>query len=269
MNQPLDALHISISPCPNDTFAFGYLIEQLLPWAGPSLKFSFADIESLNQCGLSEQAPDVLKFSYALWPDLKKNYRLCPYGSAMGMGVGPLLVGHESLELDQIQKVLVPGLMTTAHLLYQQYGPRCPVQVERYDRILPQLREHKDWAGVIIHESRFTYQADKLHLLCDLGQSWESDTRAPLPLGGIAIHRRVPLKCAQQFSQALKLSLQSAWADRRPILKLMRSLAQEMDDDVMARHVELYVNKYSAGLDSVARGAIEKLSGASCGEEWL
>ena len=269
MIHSIDALHIAISPCPNDTFSFGYLIEQLLPWAGPSLKFSFADIETLNQCGLSEQAPDILKFSYATWPSLKPNYRLCPYGSAMGLGVGPLLVGPKNLELGQIQKVLVPGLRTTAHLLYRQFGPKCPVQVERYDRILPQLREHEDWAGVIIHESRFTYQDDHLHCLCDLGQRWEAQTHAPLPLGGIAIHRRVPLKLAQQFSQVLKLSLERAWADRRPILKLMRSLAQEMDDDVMARHVELYVNKYSAGLDGLAREAIEKLCGESCSEEGL
>ena len=260
---------MAISPCPNDTFTFGYLIENLLAWSGPSLRFEYADIETLNQLGMGSEAPDVLKFSYALWPELKKNYRLCPYGSAMGLGVGPLLVGSEKNNLKSIKKVLVPGLRTTAHLLYQQFGPKIPVQVERYDRILPLIKAHKDWAGVIIHESRFTYQDHNMQVLCDLGGAWERTTHAPLPLGGIAIHHRVPVELAQQIAWGIKTSLEHAWADRQAILPLMRLHAQEMNDEVMAQHVELYVNKYSANLDSVACSAIEKLTGEGCGEAWL
>jgi 1,4-dihydroxy-6-naphthoate synthase len=261
----MPSLTIAISPCPNDTFTFGYLIEKLIPWSGPILNIQYFDINTLNQLGLGNNAPDILKFSYALWPKIKENYYLCSYGSALGIGVGPLLIATKGKEIQDIKTVLIPGLNTTANLLFQKFGADLPVKVERYDRILPLLKQHEDWAGVIIHESRFTYAQHDLEVLCDLGAMWEVTTQCPLPLGGIAIHKRVPFPLAQNFAKALQQSLACAWQDRSPLSKLIQSHAQEMSEDVIAQHIELYVNTYSGGLNSTAIKAIQTLTGEDCG----
>lgn len=261
----MKSFDVAISPCPNDTFTFGYLIEKLMPNQGVNLNFQFHDIEALNRLGCERDgAPDLLKFSYAHYPRLSEDYRLLRVGSALGVGVGPLLVGQAVGDLSQVKKVLVPGKMTTAFLLMERFGlprlrPDVELEVMRYDRILPTLCEQKTTAGVIIHESRFTYEEQGLHCLVNLGKAWEDSTHLPLPLGGIAVHRRVSLEDAMTLEALIQGSLQRAWSDRQPLLAMMKRHAQEMDEEVMAQHIALYVNEMSEDLGLKGQRAIEEL----------
>lgn len=254
-------LRVAISPCPNDTFVFGKWAMGDVPWNGPELLFEYHDIQELNQIGQSEDLPDVLKFSYALWPKLREHYRLSDVGSALGLGVGPLLVGLEGTDVEEIECILVPGFDTTAYRLQELYGPDVRIVEERYDRIMDRCLLERGVAGVIIHESRFTYQERGLACLLDLGQHWEMSTGCPLPLGAVAVHRRLDDTLASAVVQALGASLDSAWLDHSSILPLMKHHAQEMSESVMMEHVNLYVNQYTRHLCGQAHNAIRTLTG--------
>jgi 1,4-dihydroxy-6-naphthoate synthase len=256
-------LRVAISPCPNDTFAFGNLILGQVKGLPFELDFEFHDIEALNALGVSEAAPDVLKFSFAHYGMLSEHYRLLKVGAALGLGVGPLLVGVGELPLSKIKRIYVPGRQTTANLLFQRFGrSECgdaEVVELRYDLIMQRCAEEPESAGVIIHESRFTYEFNGLKALLDLGAAWEHSTKLPLPLGGIAMHRRCSEEVALAFEVALGASLDAAWEDRSNLLPMMRSHAQEMDDKVMGDHIGLYVNQYTRELGSEGQKAVEEL----------
>lgn len=255
-------IKIAISPCPNDTFIFGHLIEGNVPWDGPELKFEFLDIQALNEAVLSEACPyDLIKCSYALYPKIQDRYELFPIGAALGVGVGPLLVGQPGLPLEQRDMVYVPGYDTTAYQLFRHYGPQNIETISlRYDLLIEALTKDPSSAGVVIHESRFTYEKLGLELLLDLGAAWEEQTHLPLPLGGpfMAHHCNSELKSA--LEKAVKTSLKMAWDNRAAIEPLMRRHAQEMDLEVMSSHIDLYVNQYSLDLGEQGRIAIEKLN---------
>lgn len=255
-------IKIAISPCPNDTFIFGYLIEGKVPWDGPKLNFEFLDIQALNEAVLSKSCPyDLIKCSYALYPKIAERFDLFPIGAALGVGVGPLLVGQPGLPLDQRNVIYVPGYDTTAYQLFRRYGPKgVETKALRYDLLVERLAQDKNAAGVVIHESRFTYEDLGLHLLLDLGKAWEQDTQLPLPLGGPVISKSCHHDLKKMLETAIKSSLQKAWKDRTPIESLMKHHAQEMDMQVMASHIDLYVNEYSIDLGSRGRAAIEKLN---------
>lgn len=256
-------MKIAISPCPNDTFAFGHLHQKRVAWSGDPLSWRFLDIEALNTLALSVDAPEVIKFSYAIWPKLKKTHRLLPVGSAMGFGVGPLLVGQGR----DFKRVLVPGWNTTATVLAKRFLPDAELMPCRYDEILGRLAENPEEAGVIIHESRFTFAQHGLKLLVDLGGAWEEQTQLPLPLGGIAIRRDVPDPLARVFTQALRDSLDAAWDDGDSIRPFMAEHAQEMDDEVMQGHVELYVNEFTKRIGAAGLRAIETLTGSEVDQD--
>lgn len=257
-------LRVAISPCPNDTFTFGPLILGRIPPSVHHFSFEFHDIEELNALGMSDDAPDMLKFSYAHFPKLSKNYRLLNVGSALGKGVGPLLVGQGELSLLERTKVYVPGICTTANLLLKRYGlPEMDQNIEveelRYDLIMKRLLEEPKNAGVIIHESRFTHESMGINTLMDLGQRWELGTKLPLPLGGIGVHRRWSEIDAKGIEESIKNSLAQAWETQHFLLPMMKSHAQEMDEEVMLNHVQLYVNEFTKDLGSLGLKAIQEI----------
>ena len=257
---PVAPLRVAISPCPNDVAVFSAWILGLVPWAGPKVEFSFHDIQQLNELGLSDTAPDVLKFSYAVFPKLQKTYELAEVGSALGTGVGPLIVGHANMPLGECREMLIPGWDTTAALLCQRYAPaHVPRRVMRYDQILRMVAMDDALAGVIIHESRFSYAEHGLSLLLDLGTCWENETRLPLPLGGVGIRRHLAADVRQEFENTIRSSLDFAQAHPEQVRGLIKQHAQEMADDKMARHIALYVNDYTRELGATGRRAVELL----------
>ena len=263
--ESLKSINIAISPCPNDTFIFGYLLNHLIEWNGPEIKVDYLDIQALNEAVLSgENKYDFIKCFYAVYPKISKAYDLSMVGGALGLGVGPLLVGKPGLKMEERSVVYIPGYDTTAYQLLKLYGPKgIEVKPLRYDLLIEELCKNEKAMGVVIHESRFTYESLGLELLIDLGDAWEKDTSMPLPLGGPVIKKSMSEKLKEELVDAIKASLSAAWKDRSPIVDYMGKHAQEMDLEVMSSHIDLYVNDYSLNLGEKGLAAINKLTGFS------
>jgi len=253
------SLNAFVSPCPNDTFAFGPLILNLIEWSGPKLNFHYEDIQTLNQLGLGQTPPDILKFSYGCWPRLRKHYQLLRTGSALGFGVGPLIVGQGDQPIHERERLVIPGKDTTATLLAKRYFPSAHLEEISYERIIPLLQEDSTTAGVIIHESRFTYSQNGLKLLFDLGSHWEKDTQGPLPLGGVAILKKHGPELAKKIELGMQLSIDESWNNPDELLPFMQTHAQEMSPEVMQQHVDLYVNEDTKCLSPKGEKAIQNL----------
>ncbi|MDH4321401.1 MAG: 1,4-dihydroxy-6-naphthoate synthase [Desulfobulbaceae bacterium] len=244
-------LSIGFSPCPNDTFIFHALMHGLV--ADPRIEFAretLADVETLNEWALSARL-DVSKISFHAFGHVLDDYILLAAGSALGRGCGPLLVAGRPLSIDELadKRVAIPGNYTTAAMLLRLFAPRCGnLVVMRFDRIMPALAAGECDAGVIIHESRFTYPQYGLQLLQDLGAWWESVSGHPIPLGGIVARRALGCEKIGHIQQLIKESVRWAFAhpdDSRPYI---RQHAQEMDEQVTRSHIGLYVNSYSEDL---------------------
>ncbi|MFT7462676.1 MAG: 1,4-dihydroxy-6-naphthoate synthase, partial [Pseudohongiellaceae bacterium] len=235
-------LRVGLSTCPNDTFLFGPLLEGRVDCRGLDLDLHLADVEELNQA-LTAGSLDVSKASFATALELSDDFGVLRVGSALGYGVGPVLLGPPGASLPTAtSKVLCPGAGTTATLLMKCLFPEVVhLEQTRFDRIMPALLEGQADAGVCIHEGRFSYREQGLELLDDLGQRWEASTGTPVPLGGllarIALGNDVHKALTAVFSESLAI----ARADVPSTLPTMRKWAQELDDDVLLKHVELYV----------------------------
>ena len=252
---------LAISPCPNDTFAFYALLEGKTSWQHP-LETRFADIEELNHLCM-EASVDICKISFHAWLLVRDQYALLQAGSALGSGCGPLVVARPDCKGRDLQslKIAVPGRYTTATLLLQMLLGRKPDMVEMtFDRIMPAVAAGEIDAGLIIHESRFTYNRHGLISLIDLGDWWERETGSPIPLGGIVAHRRLGQATINAFDKALAESVTYAWAHRNDTVPFMLKHAQEMEPDVMNAHVDLYVNRFTQNLGEEGRKALEKLA---------
>lgn len=206
---------------------------------------------------------DVAKASFHAALLLADKTVVLPSGSALGFGVGPLLLAAEAnatpIEAEQV--TLCPGRHTTASLLFSLFYPRT-TRVEHvvFSEIMPQLQRHEADFGVCIHEGRFTWQQQGLALVEDLGTRWESETSCPLPLGGIVAQRRLPRETIATVQAVIRDSLEYALANREATYPTMRRYAQEFDDEVLMRHVDLYVNKWTLDLGSIGQNALEQLS---------
>ncbi|ADU66462.1 1,4-dihydroxy-6-naphthoate synthase [Desulfurispirillum indicum] len=236
-------LRLGISPCPNDTYIFFALLRHFqdqLP-----VEVHFHDIEELNQLAL-EGAYDAVKISCALLDSVSAEYGLLRSGGALGRGCGPLLVSAGAKALFPGARVLSPGRHTTAQRLFQRY---CPLSVNLEYRLFSDIMEAlaagKADFGILIHESRFTYQEHGLSLVQDLGVWWEETTGAPIPLGGIVLRRSCDPALASQLETLIRQSIAYARNHRAEVLDFCRQYAQEIDDAVMGSHIELYVNQYS------------------------
>lgn len=256
------ALRIGLSTCPNDTFLFHGLLEGLVDTRGLSLEFVLGDVQQLNEL-LEQDELDAGKASFATALRLADRYGVLRVGSALGFGVGPVLLARPGLS-GPPRRVLAPGAGTTATLLLRALHPElCAPGVlsqVRFDAIMPALARGEADAGVAIHEGRFTYARYGLLLLEDLGASWERLTGAPVPLGGLLARRDLGAEVHAALAHALQDSLALARRDPQATLPTLRRHAQELDDDVLWQHVELYVNERTADLGAEGCAALEELA---------
>ena len=253
-----DTIRIGISTCPNDTFSFHALLEQELVIDGLRLRFELTDVEELNERFMRGEF-DVAKLSFHAALLCSAELWVLPAGSALGSGVGPLLLAAKNSPARP-RRVLCPGRYTTAALLYALFhGDEGQVEQCVFSEIMPLLQSGAADRGVCIHEGRFTWAAQGLDLIEDLGMRWERETGALLPLGGIVARRSLGLERARSVAKAIGASIDWACAAPEKALGSMRAHAQELSDDVLAAHVELYVNEYTRDLGRDGMAALDAL----------
>lgn len=263
-------LSLGFSPCPNDTFIFDAMIHQKIDTEGLSFDVSFDDVETLNQKAFNSEL-DITKLSYHAYAYLTDDYVLLHSGSALGFGVGPLLIcdkeeyaystgieGNTDLA-SQIKdlRVGIPGKYTTANFLFSLAFPDAENKVEmKFSDIETALLNGRIDLGLIIHENRFTYQDKGLLKVIDLGEYWEKLTSCPIPLGGIMIRRDLPEEIKHKVNRVIQRSVRFAIKNPLSGLDFIRSHAQEMNSEVMYKHIELYVNRFSVDLGDEGRKAV-------------
>lgn len=240
-------LRLGYSPCPNDAFIFYGLAHGLVADARePALRFDILldDVEALN--GATDRGElDVAKVSYHAYGYLADRYVMLRAGGALGRGVGPLIVTREPLEDLAGRSIAIPGGRTTANLLLRLSQPAAKLSEMRYDRIMPAVSAGEVDAGLIIHESRFTYPDHGLRCFLDLGSWWEETTGELVPLGGIVARRDLGSALLRRLQGMLRASLSFAWDHPDATRAYVAEHAQEMDPTVRQRHIDLYVNRYS------------------------
>lgn len=253
-------LSLGFSPCPNDTFIFDALVHHKI-----NHDFDFdlrlADVEELNNWAFDAQL-DVTKLSFHAWGYLMDEYQMLNSGAALGFGVGPLLISKGPLTPEKLAtgKIAIPGKWTTANFLMTNKYPECSNKVEMlFSDIEEAILSEACIAGVIIHENRFTYHERGLHLIQDLGEAWEKQTGLAIPLGGIAIKRSLPEETKIQIGQLIKSSIQYSIDNPDSPTQYIQRHAQEMDPDVIQKHIDLYVNQYSFDLQEDGRKAIDEM----------
>jgi len=253
-------LTLGFSPCPNDTFIFDALVNNKIDAEGLAFDVVLEDVETLNQWALKGRL-DITKISYAALPLVLDRYIVLNSGSALGKGVGPLLISNKRQKILNVEEsiIAIPGEHTTAHLLFSLAYPGAKNKFFlRYNEIENFVSEGKG-LGVIIHENRFTYEAKGLHKITDLGDYWEKETSNPIPLGGIVIHRNVNSELQQKVDGLIKKSIEYAYSNYPELNDYIRSHSQEMSEEVMRKHIELYVNDFSLDLGEHGKAAVEKL----------
>ena len=254
-------LQFGFSPCPNDTFAFHALVHGLVD-APVTVTPVMADIEELNRRAHAGELP-LTKLSFGALAQLRDTYEPLRSGAALGRGVGPLVVARAGGTLDDVagRTIAIPGRDTTAFLLLRMaLGDRLGEVVElRYDEVLGAVERGDVDAGLIIHESRFTYADHGLARIADLGEWWEQRSGMPLPLATICLRRDVDPLLRVPIETALRASVQHAFDHPDASAAWVREHAQEMDADVQRRHIELYVNDYTLDLGDDGAAAIDAL----------
>ncbi len=252
---------IGFSPCPNDTFIFDALVNGKIETNGIEFEPVLEDVETLNKWAF-EGKLDFSKISYGALPKALKNYIVLASGGALGNGVGPLLVAKEPIDIDDIKDytIAIPGENTTANLLFSKAFPEAKNKVYMvFDEIENFVLQGKG-IGVIIHESRFTYQEKGLHRLIDLGDYWEVQTHQPIPLGGIVARRDLPIKTVKKVDSLICSSLEHAYVnDRENLSQYVKSHAQELSEEVMKQHIQFYVNSFSFKNGKTGRDAVRSL----------
>ena len=255
-------IQIGFSPCPNDTFIFDALVNNKINTGNLSFAPVLEDVQTLNQWAIEGKLA-VTKLSYGVLPLVKHQYNLLNSGSALGRGVGPLLITNAALQSSKVEECLIaiPGKNTTANLLFSLAYPDAKNKIFlRYDDIENFVLEGKG-LGVIIHENRFTYAEKGLIKIIDLGDYWEGETGNPIPLGGIVIKKTIPLQIQEQIDFLIKHSIEFAFSNYPVLTDYVRTHAQEMSEDVMRSHIDLYVNKYSLDLGEEGKAVVKKLMG--------
>lgn len=254
-------LTFGYSPCPNDTFMFNALAEGTVEVAGCSLKPVLHDIETLNALAVDE-AMDISKLSFYAWMANQDRYQLLSNGAAMGFGCGPVLIAKKTLAVEDIDdcRVVLPGRWTTAHLLFRLWAPRAHQrEFVTYDQIVEVLASGRADCGVIIHESRFTFEKAGFKTVVDLGAWWEKQTGLPIPLGCIAARKTMGQKMIERVDTAIHRSIRRAMEDPDRALPYIRKHAQEIDDGVLQTHIRTFVNEFSLGLPREGYQAIDTL----------
>lgn len=266
-------LSLGFSPCPNDTFIFDAMIHHKIDTEGLDFEVFYDDVETLNQKAMRGEL-DISKLSYHAFAYVADKYVLMDAGSALGFGVGPLLISDIEISISDLQSgtirngkseirnplIGIPGKYTTANFLLGTAFPNATNKVELvFSDIENAVLEGRVDIGLIIHENRFTYQDKGLKKIIDLGDYWEKETGCAIPLGGIVANRKLPLDVQYKINRVIRRSVEFAFENPKSGLKFIRSHAQEMSEEVMYKHIELYVNKYSVNLGVEGRKAIKLL----------
>lgn len=254
-------LSLGFSPCPNDTFIFDALAHQKIDTEGLEFDIVFADVETLNNKAHHEDL-DITKLSYHAYAYMSRNYQLLTSGSALGRGCGPLLISKDEIPRSKIEFCLVgiPGKLTTANFLLSLAFPEAATKKEYiFSEIENALLSEAIDIGVIIHENRFTYQAKGLKKIIDLGEWWEKKYQLPIPLGGICVRRNFNTDLKQKINRVLKRSVEFAMNNSEQTMDFVRQHSQEMEEEVMKKHIQLYVNDFTLDLGAEGKNAVEKL----------
>lgn len=254
-------IKLGISPCPNDTFAFDALINNKIDTEGIDFICEADDIEQLNLQALEGEL-DMAKVSFHAFLQLAPQYQLLDAGSALGSNCGPLLISKKNYTPEEINglSVAIPGKHTTAALLLKYAFPQVSdIHEFRFSNIEHRIIKDTVDAGVIIHESRFTYQDKGLVKLADLGEIWEQNTGFPIPLGGIVVKRDMPEELKARLNQIMRSSVEYAMQNPNSSAEFVREHATEMDEEVIRKHIELYVNHYTQSLGTKGKDAIRFL----------
>lgn len=251
---------LGFSPCPNDTFIFDALVNKKIDTGDFHFDVRLEDVETLNELAKKERL-DLTKISYGVLPLVAKNYVVMNSGSALGKGVGPLLISQKPVDFDEVEHytIAIPGENTTAHLLFSLAFPNAKNKIfKRYDEIESSVLQSEKILGVIIHENRFTYMDRGLYKIVDLGNFWEEKTGLPIPLGGIVAKRSFDENVLMKVDALIKESMEYAFENYPLITGYVKQHSQEMEPEVMKKHIDLYVNKFSINLGKDGRNAIQK-----------
>ena len=256
-------LTLGFSPCPNDCFMFDAMVHGRIDTEGLEFSVRMADIEALNTAAFAGET-DITKLSFHAYAYCADRYVLLEAGSALGRNCGPLLISKRAISRDEVAdgalRIAIPGQFTTARFLLGLAFPAArnttPIL---FSDIEGALLDGTFDAGLIIHENRFTYAAKGLKKIIDLGEFWEQETGAAIPLGGIVVSRGLPGDVRQRINRVMRRSVEYAFAHRADSLPFVKAHAQEMSEDVMYSHIDLYVNEFSVDLGQEGRRAVETL----------
>ena len=252
-------MQLGYSFCPNDTFIFYALTHGRVALAQPVTEI-LEDVQTLNDWAVQGKL-EMTKISYHAYAHVMDRYVALRSGGALGRGVGPLLVAKTAIPDLRGKVVASPGALTTAHLLLKLSHPEVTTVTMRYDEIMPAVERGEVDAGLIIHESRFTYAQHGLVKLLDLGEWWDSQTGLPIPLGAILARRDLGADTLRQLNAAVRSSLEYAYAHPNEPKSYIRQHALEMDDAVMQAHIDLYVNDFSLDVGADGERAVQELFG--------
>jgi 1,4-dihydroxy-6-naphthoate synthase len=253
---------LGYSPCPNDTFIFYALVNNRINTEGLRFREMLEDVETLNLMAKRAEL-DVTKVSFHAFGHLREDYCLLRAGGALGKGCGPLVVSRQDFTMDELREksIAIPGRLTTAFLLLSIFDPAFAenVKVMPFNEIIDAVKNGEVDAGLIIHESRFTYQKEGLRKVIDLGEWWEKETGSLIPLGGILAKRELGRATVKRIDGLIRRSIDFAFSNRTEPLAYIKKHSQEMEDEVVTQHINLYVNDYSLDIGDEGIGAVREL----------
>jgi 1,4-dihydroxy-6-naphthoate synthase len=254
-------LTLGFSPCPNDTFIFDAMVHGRIDTEGIDFEYFLADVEELNQRAMASEV-DITKISFHAYAYVASGYLILDSGSALGRGNGPLLISKHPIDTSQLssKRIAIPGKYTTANLLFSIAWPHAVNKTEYLFSGIEDLllRDEAD-AGLIIHETRFTFEKRGLIRIADMGEYWENLTGKPIPLGAIVINRSVPEEIALKVNRILRRSIEYAMKDSTASYEFVSGHAREMDRSVMDSHIKLYVNEFTLNLGKEGKDAVRSL----------
>ena len=254
---------LGFSPCPNDTFIFDAMVHGRVDTEGLEFDYFLADVEELNRRAFNSEG-DITKISCHAYAYAAKNYRILDSGSALGFGNGPLVVSRKMIETYDLgmARIAIPGKYTTANLLFTIAWPEATNKTEYlFSDIVDILLKDEADAGLLIHETRFTYQRKGLVKVADLGEYWDKLTGLPIPLGFIVVNRRIPEGIAMKINRVLRRSVEYCLKNPQASADFVISNAKEIESDVLKNHIELFVNDFSIDLGETGKKAITSLFG--------
>lgn len=254
-------LKINISTCPNDTFMFDAMLHKKTDVKGVDFELFMGDIDNLNSIAYSDNV-DISKLSFAAYPKITDRYQILNSGSALGFNSGPLLVSRKNISLDDIPhiKIGIPGETTTANMLLKSiFNNKLNTKTYLFSDISTAILDNEIDAGVLIHEERFLYNSKGLRLVCDLGQKWEELTKLPIPLGCIVINRDLDLEIKKSIESMISESILYALKNPQSSYNFVKQHAKELSDEVIKKHIDMFVNKYSVSMGNDGKSAIMEL----------